>query len=377
MNAIINSLNHQFGSYRDEYLGAAEEAQQKPTTPYSLRRPSEILAMEFDPADNLLGDFLLSRGASLAILGQGGVGKSFLVLQLAVHSILTRLFLGLTTRGRNLKWLILQTENNNRRLQFDLQKLKSYIGADDWERVDQNLVIHTLEVDQDHSMGLADPENLLRMEAAISQIQPDVVVIDPLKDFAIGDLNKDVDMAETCRMISSIVKKGNQNRAVVVLHHALTGSNGAAKASGFDRASFSRNSKVLHSWARAVINVAAGTEDYSKLVVACGKNNNGKEFSTFAVKRDPESLIFSVDPEFDLEAWDTEVGGKKRVKKKPTADQVKDVLGLQSLAKGELVQALMAELGCQKTKAYEAIADAQKTGAVNYDAEAKRFSITS
>src|SRR5688572_25844647 len=63
----------------------------------SLRRPDEILSMAFDESDRILGDRLLAKGQSLTILGAGGIGKSRLLLQLAVAQISERRFLELET----------------------------------------------------------------------------------------------------------------------------------------------------------------------------------------------------------------------------------------------------------------------------------------
>ena len=70
--------------------------------------------------------------------------------------------------------------------------------------------------------------------------------------------------------------------------NALTGRGGAAKVTGHDRASFARNSKVMHAWTRGQINIAPiDPDDNSRLIVACGKCSNGKEFEKFAIKLNP------------------------------------------------------------------------------------------
>ena len=60
------------------------------------------------------------RKESLTFLGAGGIGKSRLVMQLAVCSILGRDFIGMETVGCDHGWLFLQSENSNRRLSRDL-----------------------------------------------------------------------------------------------------------------------------------------------------------------------------------------------------------------------------------------------------------------
>jgi RecA-family ATPase len=147
--------------------------------------------------------------------------------------VLGRGFLGWETRAENLKWLFLQTENGNLRLQADL--------AASAQRVDDAIKIHTLESDDDGFMRLSNDKVVAGIEALIHETKPDIIVFDPLRDFNIGDLNSDADMAT----IGRITRKGNPKRIPLIIHHARTGKAGIAKAIGFDRAGFGRNSKVL------------------------------------------------------------------------------------------------------------------------------------
>jgi hypothetical protein len=105
------------------------------------------------------------------------------------------------------------------------------------------------------------------------------------------------------RGLAKIVRTGNPHRALITLHHALTGRAGAVKAFGLERSGFARNSKALLGWARAQINVSPGLEDSNEiLILTCGRNSNGKEFPPVAVRRN-EAGIYEADPDFDLAAW--------------------------------------------------------------------------
>ena len=72
-------------------------------------------------------------------------------------------------------------------------------------------------------------------------------------------------MTATLTVIGRITRQGDPQRIPVILHHALTGKSGAARATGFDRGSFGRNSKVLLGWVRSQINVAPTTRTTTKL----------------------------------------------------------------------------------------------------------------
>lgn len=317
----------------------------------SIRSPSEILGMHFDDSDRILGDRLLAKGQPLTIVGPGGLGKSRLLLQLAACCITGLPFLGFETRGQGLRWLVFQAENSTRRLQSDLQAMAS---GENWCRTDGLLFIHTLETEEDSFLSLASPENEARIAQAIARTNPDIIAFDPLNAFAIGDLNSDVDMAATCRAISKLAKAGNPERAIIVIHHAITGKAGAAKSVGYDRTSFGRNSKVLHSWTRGQINVAPGSPDNNEtLVLSCGKCSNGKEFERFAARLNTQTMIYELDGSFDFDSWQSDVSGVKR-EASVTVDLVAEICK-GALTKRNLVKAVMDETGCAKSLAYRKI----------------------
>jgi hypothetical protein len=273
----------------------------------TLRKPSEFLAMQFDDSDIILGDRLFATGQSLVIAGVGGSGKSRILLQLAASVVAHRKFWAFNTGGAALRWLILQTENSNRRMKEDMGRLSVWLG-DEWPSFDERVVIHAIENDLDGFVSLDSTENVSAIEDAIAETKPDIIAIDPLTDFAIGDLNKDADMRATLLALSRVFRKGNPRRAIVVLHHAITGRAGAAKATGYDRASFGRNSKALHAWTRGQINLApADPDNNDRLIVSCGKSSNGREFLPFAIRLNPDTMIYECDPTVDVKAWATAI----------------------------------------------------------------------
>jgi hypothetical protein len=325
----------------------------------TLRSPDEILAMEFDNSDIILGDRLIAKGQNATMCGASGVGKSRMALQLAIASIIGRQFLTFATRGGNLKWLFIQAENSNRRLQFDLTKLRAWIGEQAWPVVNERLIIHTLETDEDGFLNLDNEGNRRSIMEMIQETKPDVAVYDSLYNVGIGDLNHDADMGATLRTVSMLTKTGNPERVPLVLHHALTGKAGAAKATGYDRASFSRNSKVLHAWTRGQINVSAGSPDNNDtLILSCGKCSNGREFEPFAVRSNADSFIYEPDTAFDMAAWQADMSGKKDVPLM-TPKRVRELCKI-GMTKADLAHAISEDCGCARQSAYKYIAKAEK-----------------
>ncbi len=348
----------------------AEETPKAQDAPceFTLRKPSEILAMSFGDSDMILGDRLLAETQLFTICGQGGIGKSRLLLQLAACQILGVAFISLPTHGRPRKWLIIQTENSNRRLRSDFEKLKQWAG-NRWPEIDDKLLIHTLETDEDSLVNIESSEG--RIRAAIKKFQPDIVVFDPLNAFSLGDLNSDADMRWVCLKLAQIVKQGNANRALVVLHHSLTGRAGAAKATGFDRSSFGRNSKVLLALTRAQINLAPGSEtDNETLVVSCGKNSNGREFPPFAVRLNSGTMIYEVVRDFNFDAWKDAIAGKP--KKKCTAEQMAALVDETGNSKADLVKKAEAQTKVSRAQGNRVVDDAISKGLIRYDEESKR-----
>jgi hypothetical protein len=218
------------------------------------------------------------------------------------------------TNAQNLKWMILQTENNNERLQKDLVEVLKDMNDFHKESFMDHLMLHTLETDDDMLMHLsptADCDNYIKIKKALDKYKPDIVVVDPLRDFAAGtDLNTDKDMTATCRVLGSLIKSGNPNRALIIIHHSQTGKAGISKVSGFDAASFGRGSKVLHGWSRAALNIAPLKPDFTELVIACGKNNDGPQFQPFVISKNIDEVLFKYDRELQEDEVDNAVSGK-------------------------------------------------------------------
>lgn len=343
----------------------------------SVRGPDEILAMSFSDDDIILGDRIFAKGQPLVIAAQGGAGKSRLVMQMIACITAGLKFLEFNSNGQELRWLILQTENSNRRLQHDLTRLKSWLG-DAWPKFAAQVVIHTIENDDDGFVSLDNPENIAAIGRLIEAHRPDVIVVDPLNEFAIGDLNKDADMRATLQALSRVCKRGNPERAIVVLHHSLTGKGGAIKATGYDRSSFARNSKTLHAWARGQINlVPVDPDNNERLIVACGKCSNGREFQTFAVKLDPETMIYSPDPSVDLAEWEADMTGKPTVANL-SPNIVRNIVAEISKTEGapnkkQIAKAIQDETGCARGSAYRAVDRAERAKQIHLSKTTKTY----
>lgn len=309
--------------------------------PLTIRAIGEILGMSFDDNELVLPNGYLAFGERTAICGMGGVGKSRLVMQLALCCRAGCDFVGWKTQRPELRWLFLQTENSNRRLKYDLDRMLSAFTLDQQDAIKAGVFFHTLEADDDGFLML-DVENSERIANAIAAVKADIVAFDPLRDFGADDLNSDRYMTETLREISRITKRGNPKRIPLIIHHAGTGKAGIQKATGFDRSSFGRNSKVLFSWARAQINVSPGlADDNSVIVITSGKCSNAQEFKPFAGELDAETMLYRLKEDFDLDAWQHSLESPCGRADKLTLDLILDLLpAIGSIPKADVIERL-------------------------------------
>jgi hypothetical protein len=203
-----------------------------------------------------------------------------------------------------------------------------------------------LENDDDGFMRLDNAKVIAGLEECIIEYAPDVIVWDPLRDFNIGNLDNDSDMASTLSTISRLTRLRNPRRSSIVLHHALTGRLGSSKAVGYDRSSFGRNSKVLMGWGRSQVNWAPYNEDNNEtLVVASGKCNNFAEFEPFAITLDTTTMMYARDDTVDLNEWREAMSGKSSgngSKRKITGDDLfeKVVPQLDLILESKLIRAV-------------------------------------
>lgn len=334
--------------------------------------------MTFADDDNILGDRQIAKGQNCCVVGPPGAGKTRLVLQMAVAGIVGKDFLGMPMQGRSLRWLFMQVENSNRRLQIDLRYLKEWVADDTaWKAVQDQCIVHTLEHDSDGLVFLDNYDNREQISAAIKTSAPDVIPWDSLQNYAVGDLNKDNDMFKSLHEISMLTKRGNPQAIPLVIHHALTGRAGAIKMIGMEKGSYSRNSKAITAWARSQINVAvASPNSYETLVLASGKCSDGKDFEPFAVKFNEDTHIYERDEDFDIEEWVKKVKSNKGPAVKIPNEVIADACNGFKMTKSDLAVAIRQKVGVSvdESTVYRSIDRAVRQRAVKFDKKAGFYS---
>lgn len=342
--------------------------EERPKLKLSIRKPSEIRAMQFSADDKYLPNGIFAKGQPFGIVGPAGVGKSRLMLQLLVCIITGKDFLGWKVKKHPGKWLIIQTENGSQRLQADLDAMAAWIGEKAFALVDESLLLHTLENEHDGFLSLTDKSSGELIHDAIVDAECIGVVFDPLNAFTSKSLNDDGNMLATCRGLHKLATMRKPDRATIILHHSLAGKAGMKKALGPDKGSYGKGSKAFTQWLRGQLNIAAASDDGSDIVVACGKNSNGPDFEPFGIMLNPVSMVYEVNPHFDLEAWKESVGVETMEKQpKLDGDAVAELTGPLPIPRAEITKRVMDEWNVKKSRAYKVIKQAITSGKIVWD----------
>lgn len=344
-----------------EVMGALEADSAKGLDLWDIDR---IFGQADDPAACMVGDNLIEAGELCLVIGQQGIGKSRVVIQLAIDMIIgaERWLDTLAINRRQPKIMILQTENSARRWKRELALQMRGVTGEQRALIQRNLRIHVAQAPEDRILFLGDDRTVERLAATVREFRPDLVVFDPYSAFFAGDNENDARQhVETVAGLFRVAHAASNQTALVVVHHARSGRTAAASAVGWDSGAFSRGSKALPAAARSQINIAPGSADDSDvLVVACGKSNNGRPFEPFAIRLDDEQMIYRRDAEFDLEEWREEVAatGKRDGKGKRITPSMIQVLLRDSggtMARKEFVALACQTFDCKSGIVYRRI----------------------
>lgn len=329
------------------------EAGSPPKKGFTIWTPDDFEKYDPPADDAMMGDgsdCVYWRERELALLlGPGGVGKSRLLLQLAIADILKFEFIGFELKGAARRWLIMGNENSARRYQDELRRMMRDLTPEQRRLVAENLCIQVPVDDRSDSLSLDDlpAVKLWRETAAI--IRPDVLAVDPWEAVIPGgDCNDAVATREGVRALRAIFSPHSQRFTPLIVHHAREGAEAARQAEGFNAGAFVKGSKTLRSMARFVINVAPeDPDDGGRVVLACGKVNNSRKFTTRGAIMDEATYLYERNPDFDVEAWRADVEGKRGGKSCSIRNVWEAVAGGKHSA-GDIVKAVKEETGASE-----------------------------
>ena len=176
----------------------------------------------FDFCDKVLiqGDVILSSvhgavltaGGILQLTGAGKIGKSMLLLNIAYGLALGRDVLGFgITKPRRV--LYLNGENSQGTMQERFTLLRNYFCIDEEQeiKIRENLQFCSV------ALLLPKSEALAEIRGNLAEIRPEVLILDPLKNFFSGEENSSDSMRDFMGAVRKLILEFNVT--VIILHH--------------------------------------------------------------------------------------------------------------------------------------------------------------
>lgn len=308
----------------DLFRQVEDEEQGRPAKSFTTMSARRLLNAELPRLVWVWGKGLITRGQLCAIVGQGGTGKSRIILQVAVdeRAGVAPLGIGGATPNKPNRWLFVGTENGIHRLQEELAKMCSVYKGEQLEAVLDGIHFHILKEDDDADILLRE-DNLGRWKAMLEEVAPTVVVADPFGDLHPGDINKPAEVRATVRAFMRLCRSVDKEMAMVIIHHARAGRNNIAGAVGWDQGAFSLGAKDITTMARVQINVTfTDPEDWGKVMVSLGKANDTERIEPIGLCLNRETMRYEVNMDFDIDEWKADLDGKRSAGTKVTVGQV-------------------------------------------------------
>jgi RecA-family ATPase len=185
----------------------------------------ELRHKKFPPENHLVGSALLRSNSLMVIGGLPKTYKSFVMFSILMQMACGRPLLGACRVDKHSKLqpafpvskpcrvLYFEQEVGEMDMQERTLSMLSGFTPEEQELIGDNMGLHST----DHGMRLDDPEGWARMKAMIIDFKPDIVALDPLKEFHYTDENSAQLMSAVLRDI--IMLKEELKFALIITHH--------------------------------------------------------------------------------------------------------------------------------------------------------------
>lgn len=359
---MIPDLIEIWREIEDPDFHASENQLHPKPHPFTILSGKDLRTVKVPEKISIVGDGVIALGQLTTVIGQGGTGKSRVTMQIALSQILGWSVAGLKTHPEPLKHLLIGTENSIYRQKSEYLKMTQSLSSAQRGAVDAHIFFHVVQEMDDAFINLGSDDIRRKWVDTLEHVNPDVVYIDPYGEVHIGDINKDADVRHTLREITKVCRRFNPRTAIVVVHHGRTGRTNIAQAVGWDKGNFALGSKALYSGARSQINIApADPEDPSRIILSCGKSNDSKPFDPVGLKLDEKTMLYGVDPTFDLQTWKDDVDGKQRGQSVSVRD-VTDAIRDGKTRHKEILDHLIEGIGCSRATGARRISESLEKG---------------
>ncbi|MEI6076984.1 MAG: AAA family ATPase [Verrucomicrobiota bacterium] len=188
----------------------------------------------------------LCKGGSFLIVAPSGVGKSTLMMQMAMSWAAGRDFFGLAPT-RALRCFLLQGENDDGDVAEMAQGIKTglQLADEEYKTLTKNFKMRS-------QFGMGDERDFSKLLAELIEVhKPDVFFLDPLFAFIQGNYN-DQELISECfrRGIHPVLKKSNC--ILVSTHHTPKPAKETPRTNGTDFSYSGFGTSELTNWYRAV-----------------------------------------------------------------------------------------------------------------------------
>jgi RecA-family ATPase len=211
----------------------------------------------------------ICEGYVNVFVGQSGIGKSSLTMQLAMLWAMGKPAFGIPA-ARPMRSLIVQAENDTGDLSEQWQGVKAGIGVgEDWEHPNENRLLRdNVKVVSGIFRSGAMFASVLKQWA--DKIKPDLIWIDPMFAFLGGDASNQESMSKFIR--GEIMPLAQQSKAAVMLiHHTAKPPKEATAMAAWQDTDFAylgQGSAELTNAARSVTCVVNCGSGYYKMILA-------------------------------------------------------------------------------------------------------------
>ena len=208
---------------------------------------AEMMAFDSENDPNcLMGDRYLCRGGSVLLVGQSGIGKSSMTMQMAVLLALGRNVFGMVVK-RPMKQIVIQAENDFGDMS---EMLQGVLEAMDISEFDPEFDIIKENIRFIEDFNHSGDAFIAEVQRKVDRYSPDIVWIDPLLSFIGDDISRQDVCAKFLRQGLNPISKVSGVSWFIPHHTNKPPIDPKFKQTG---SYLGTGSSELVNWARAVI----------------------------------------------------------------------------------------------------------------------------
>jgi len=214
--------------------GKSESDKRDPSAYARAQRAKEIVCVnpflnEPEPDSWWFDNLILHNGSTIVLVhGQEKVGKSWICYQMAIATALGTDFMGYKTSANITKVLILSPEGGLKLVTKRLWGLADQYNLSKEQRILIGERIMVANLDQ-RILTLTNPDDFLDLKETIDKYDSDVIILDPMIEFA--DPKADENSNPAAAFFMSNLRRLGENKIIVLSHHNSKGGTEARGAS--------------------------------------------------------------------------------------------------------------------------------------------------